>query len=90
MSTGTARSRGENTADGAPPRITHVTLLPGTVYTSVYRDRMSGPERLEAAVMVEVRMLALEPGEVGMYALGDMLFLVAYEDEVRHGDAEAG
>jgi hypothetical protein len=64
-------------------RITHVTLRRGTRYRIIEGDRLSEHRVVERGVEVEVRRLALAPGEVAAYVLDRNVLLVAYDDEVR-------
>ncbi len=71
------------------PGIRTVTLRAGTRYRLMRYDGFSEQRVLERDVETLVRRLALEPGEVAAYVLGDEVLLVEFEGERRDNKAAA-
>ena len=63
-----------------PPRLAQVTLRAGTIFRLVEGGRLSAPCVLDQDTEVEVRRLALQPGDVSVFA---MVMVVDFLDEVR-------
>jgi hypothetical protein len=62
-----------------PSRLTQVALRAGTIFRGVEGGRLSPPRVLAEDTEVEVRRLAVQPGEVSGFA---MVMVVDFLDEV--------